>query len=392
MLPETLPDTEVLSVSWSPNVRAQIAVVRSTLARDLKCPFCGETRRPNGKRIVRFRDIPFNGEPHFIDWKRQHYRCHACGRASNERHPAFEQNHFITHRFVEWIKDEAKTKTFVEIAKQAGMNQSLLRRIFHSDAPESSSDTSPRLKSLGSLGIELVELSGRIRPLLVNVEECFVIDVLESNHALKSFLAELSRSTAGASISRVLLDIMLDDVGVLQSAKLQELFPSLQYIVISGPSLVRHAVKMMVDLSEPLFKSCADEEHLSPKSARNLFCRRRHDLRRSAKARLNSWETISPKLFQAYHLKERFIEIWLEREMEGWADWPSKALSMPDLGYKCIIELVRSKMAKLMRYQDDPKMLHYQSWMDDIRKFESQGTHSFAAARLAILAKYAKSH
>ena len=113
-----LPDTELISVAWAPEEQARIEVVQSSFPRDLTCPYCGGVRGPDGSRVVRFRDVPIDNVPKFTDWRRQLYRCLQCGRASKEQHPAFEQQHFITRRFADWVKAQSATNSLAQIANR----------------------------------------------------------------------------------------------------------------------------------------------------------------------------------------------------------------------------------------------------------------------------------
>ena len=379
-------DTQSISLSWSDAEQAGVEVVASTLPRDMTCPYCGAVRRPNGRRLVRFRDTPVDGESRFIDWRRQHYRCDHCGRASNETHPAFEKDHFITHRFSEWVKSKSATKSFAEIAKQAGMNHALLRRFFHSVVhyPET-----PRTALPKTLGIARVRLAGRLRPLLVNVNEGKVIDVLASDKELKSYLDKLAGSPEGGEIARIVRDIHFDLSGLLTSAKLLQLFPSLSQTIISSHSLAYEVVRMIISSCDPLFNSCAASECKSQKSVRHLFCRREDTLGKSAGWRRTRWKTKkhSPELFQAYEAKETFLRAWIDRN--DLTDLPLILPRESAIKFDSVADLLKLKRNEVIPCFQEPALSTYQKWLDEeISQFETKGTHSFAAARLALLSKY----
>ncbi|MBX9826169.1 MAG: transposase [Xanthobacteraceae bacterium] len=321
-----------------------------------------------------------------IDWRRQHYRCDQCGRASNERHPSFDKNHFITSRFAEWVKTEAATKNFAQIAKQAGMNHALLRRLFHSFA----GGPTPQVATLSkALGIARVRLAGRYRPLLADISERKVVNVFASDHGLESFLDEQARSPAGAKVSCIVRDIHFDLLGLLTSSKLHRLFPSLLQTVISSRSLAAEAVEMIVSSCDPLFKQCAAAEAKSPKSVRHLFCRRKRDLKTSAQWRVQRWEEKAPELLKIYNEKEQFLSSWIDRD--GLSGWP-RAVSNESSGLRFddVADLLHAKRNEVEPCFNDVALVAYQSWLEDIRKYEIKGTHSFAAARHALLIKYGR--
>ena len=383
-----LPDTEVLSTDGDGT--GNVLRVRSTLPHGDSCPFCGGRRRPNGTRIVRFRDIPRDGQPVFIDWKRQQFRClQGCGRASNETHPAFEESSYLTRRFVEWVKREATERTFVSIAKDAGINEALLRRLFYRTA---SKQTWTALEQATFLAIEYVPLAGQNRPALIDAEIRMVIDIFSSAAAIEHELADWKKKhpNAGAQTQFVIWDIKLDSLSNLCSDSSDKLFPNARSM-ISSPSLIREAVKLMETACGPLLESCARKERRSPKSARILFSRERRTLGKSAEARAKQWQTIAPSLYSAYDLKERFLKMWRERHTEMWGDWKEKARSMSEINYLSVVDLVESKWDEIVEYHSYIRVVVYEDWFRNIISgFELHGTHSFGAARAAFLAKHGK--
>jgi hypothetical protein len=94
-------------------------------------------------------------------------------------------------------------------------------------------------------------------------------------------------------------------------------------------------------------------------------------------------------LFAAYHLKERFNQIW--RDGEGlfrWQDWKDDAKNLPEQRFQGIIDLVEDKRHELTPCFEQVEISKYERWLDEVQAYEIRGTHSFAAARLALLTKY----
>lgn len=271
------------------------------------------------------------------------------------------------------------------------MNRVLLRRMFHSLVESASREKAP---TLNSLAIEVVDLAGRPRPLLADIERRLVLDVLTSNAELEPFLAELAGSPAARAVTRVARDVIFDVPDFLTRDRLHEMFPMLKQTVITSRSLARQAIKMMFLMCQPLFKACAEEEKRSPKSVRNLFVRRKASLKRSASQRLADWNrrperTSSKLLFKAHDLKERFLEIWLDvHDLVGWEGWISAVRSAPELGFKNVATFVESKRKEVDPCFGDRTLFQYEVWLDDVQKYQPEGTQSFAAARLALLTKF----
>ena len=381
------PDTSSLTLAWSEADAAEVEAVASTLPGVLTCPYCGGRRRANGRRVIRYRDIPVEGVPRLVDWHRQHYRCVACGRASNEENRAFEKERFITERFAEWVKKKSVSINLSVIAKEAGMNKVVLRRLFHSLTTD---QLNREPSSTPALAIALVTLAGSPRPVLADIERHYVLNVFASLDELKAALER--GSTSGLSdTTLVLRDIEFNQPDLLDTEGLRRLWPRLKQNAISSHSLARVAVKMMIELCEPWFKQTAEAEQQSPISVRKLFARRGHELKRSASRRVDSWERReeAQSLFAAYRLKERFNQIWRDGEgLLGWQDWKRQAEKLPEQLFQGVIDLVEANWRELTPCFEEVKIFNYERWLDGVQACEIKGTHSFAAARLALLAKY----
>jgi hypothetical protein len=380
-------DTSSLTLSWSETDAAEVEAVASTLPGVLTCPYCGGRRRANGRRVIRYRDVPVEEVPRLVDWHRQHYRCTACGRASNEENPAFEKERFITERFAEWVRAKSVSSNLSVIAKEAGMNKVVLRRLFHSlTADQPKRET----RSPAALAIALVTLAGSPRPVLADIEKHYVLDVFASMDLIKAALEHESTSNL-SDVALVVRDIEFNRPGLLDADDLRRLWPDLKRTVISSHSLARLATEMMIELCEPWFKQTAEAEQKSPVSVRKLFARREHELKRSASRRVDSWERREEarSLFAAYDLKERFNQIWRDGEgLPGWQDWKDDAKNLPEQRFQGIIDLVEDKRHELTPCFEQVEIFKYERWLDEVQAYKIRGTHSFAAARLALLTKY----
>ena len=371
-------------VSVSTTADAILATVRSAIAPDLVCPHCQSTRAANGTRNVRVRDVPIKGQPVFIYWKRQQYRCRfGCGRASEEaRHPAFDDRRRLTRRFVDWIATEGTKTTFVALAKQSGMNERLVRQIFRTNAAAHAG--SPLRATM--LAIEQVMLAGKRRPAVIDVQKKKFIDVFSSADELTEELAlyELADIPKFEETTVLVLDIGLDFS--------TSLFPKAQ-IVVSRSSLIREGTRLMIDACARLFIECAEKEHLSEKFARVLFSKRQDELGYSARRRLARWEWIVPQLYEAYRLKERYIDIWTHGYGDSSAAWDRwKGQIGPQHFFQSVVSLLDSRKDQVIRYYSFLELAFFDTWLAEASKFETHQTHSFSAARVALLNKFQPGH
>src|SRR5690242_10864149 len=206
-LPSALTDTEMLSASHESDAEVLVIRVRSTRPRDVECPHCKKERRPNGARVVRYRDAPFRGAPVFIDWKRQQFRCSGCGRTSAEQHPEFDERRYLTRRFANWVREKGAHTAFRTLAKEAGMNERLLREVFHREARKLNFE----LADTRVVAFHNIQLAARDRPAVIDVEKRTFLDVLSSSASLADEFAiwKLSDRPVGPHVEFAVLDIAL---------------------------------------------------------------------------------------------------------------------------------------------------------------------------------------
>lgn len=68
------------------------------------CMFFGKTK--NGSKLVRFRDHAIQGQPVWLEVKRQRYRCQQCGATTYEDLPDIDTERLLTKRPGSTSRDE----------------------------------------------------------------------------------------------------------------------------------------------------------------------------------------------------------------------------------------------------------------------------------------------
>ena len=97
------------------------AEVASTSPRVQICPSCGGSLLVTTVHAAQFRDVPYNGHPVLLSWRRRYFRCGVCLRPSHETHPDLEEKRRVTRQLGDWIWREAGAASFTDIAQQCGM-------------------------------------------------------------------------------------------------------------------------------------------------------------------------------------------------------------------------------------------------------------------------------
>lgn len=371
-----IAETEVVSlVSEDEGV---VAKLRSTAEPPLKCPYCGAERVRNGTRMMIFRDIPQNEQPTRIEWRRQKFVCPRCSRSSHDNHPAFDERHAVTKRFVEWVAGEGRKVTFLSLSKQSGVNEKVIRQIF---AKAEKATDRPRAEMLG---IELIKVASSLYPALVNIiPSGAIIDVF---------------SSAGAFLNRLALDslgedpIPLADIVVCDFDLLDELkgwFSVEVKHVISRSSLHRVALTMFEEQVQGFFKQLPKSGKQSTAPDLALFRKRSRDLGQSSRTRLSRWERDNPPLYEAYALKEQFMNIWsFDRNpsKNQWDTW-QKQVSMLGLDFEVLTRRMDSNQKAIAEYIEY-RALHdrYPGILTKAQRIDKAATHSFSASRAILLA------
>lgn len=94
------------------------------------CPSCGSSEVVGfGKRIQSVADIPENGKPVVLQVITRRFRCKSCGRSFYERVEGVGSNRRMTDRLADWIRGEAPSRRFTEIAVESGLSEGTIRAL-----------------------------------------------------------------------------------------------------------------------------------------------------------------------------------------------------------------------------------------------------------------------
>lgn len=377
---EPIVHTAVTSVTTGSS--GLMVELRSTAEPNLSCPYCGFERVRNGTRRLSFRDVPANGQPITIEWRRQKFICLRCRRSSHDAHPAFDKRHAVTKRFVDWVSDQGRKVTFASLSKLSCVDEKTVRRIF----AEANEGGIVSVRG-GLLGIELIRVAGRQYPALIDIQERTIADVFSSETALEDRLAIARLSNECLySIATLVRDINLPD-------RIKVWFSPTTEDVISRPSLHRSAVAALEAEIEPLFAELRTDENRSTNFDLALFRKRELDLGRTARIRLARWQQHFTRLYRIYRLKEDFLNLWrfdANPDEKYWQLWKRLAADL-GLSLREFVDRVDSNIAAITAYPDHRASCQlYPSLLARAENIEKSGTHSFAASRAILLRKMGK--
>lgn len=94
------------------------------------CPSCGSSNVVGfGKRTQSVADIPEDGLPVVLKVVTRRFRCKECSRSFYENIKEVGSNRRMTDRLAEWIRREAPSRRFTEIAAETGLSEGTIRAL-----------------------------------------------------------------------------------------------------------------------------------------------------------------------------------------------------------------------------------------------------------------------
>lgn len=268
----------------------------------LLCPHCSSSKVVGfgGIKGQEITDVPKDGQPTVITIDRKRYRCNDCRKTFLERLDYVDANRSITKRLVSYIEEESLSRPFLEIAKETGLAESTIRKLFSECT--SRADTALPLIAPKRIAIDEIFIVNKPRLLVSNLDEATIIDIIDAND-----LAMVSRQ-----------------LGRLQNRKpfkfiLMCGYPSVRMIVknafqnsaigFENEYLVCRIMNLLESMRQSLRKSLTPKERRLLNNDREILSKRHSELTDEQRERLRSWQKPFKKLFLAYWSKERFIDV-----------------------------------------------------------------------------------
>jgi transposase len=281
------------------------------------CPGCGAARpdfRPNGGKIQTVRDVPHDGHPVLVRFRRQCYRCLRCGKSAQQPLPGVDRGRKLTRRLVELAEREAfdRSSTFISTARRLGLNDRTVRNIFTERALRL--ESSSRVETKPRMGFDGVYVGGKERCVVTDLDTGRFVEILpECNYeALLKFLVLLPE--------RDRVEVAAADMCPYIARALRRGLPSATRVVdtfhvqwLANKEMNAILRRSRVKVRNKTGRQCADAQEGAKKVARTRFLlnRRRGRLTEREVEELLKWRKEVPVLDTAYKLKEGFLNVWL---------------------------------------------------------------------------------
>ncbi len=348
------------------------------------CPLCGTVGilHPYGVREQRFMDLPIHAKRVGIMVGRRRFKCPACGRIAIEPLADMDEDHRMSKRLLRFVQSESIRTTFLEVARQCGLDEKTVRDIFKAHTAQLAK--THKFVTPAVLGIDELHLLNRPRCVLTNVEYRTVIDLLESRDQ-KTVQTYLSKIEEGYKIEVVTMDMWRP-----YRLAVQATLPN-AIIVVDKFHIQRMANQALDKVRKDLRESLTDKKRRQLKRDRFILLHRKRDLDNEDLFILDTWTKNFPQLGQAYELKEEFFNIWDETDKAAaWArylEW-KKAIPTEIVDqFKDITTAVDNWREPIFNYFDTGMTNAYTEALNGVIKVANRNGrgYSFEAIRAKVL-------
>lgn len=337
-------------------VRAELLTVLDA------CPNCGSfwpDFRPNGGKVQSVRDVPHDGHPVLVRFRRQRYRCLNCGRSAQQPIPGVDRGRKLTRRLVELAEREAfdGSSTFVSAARRLGLSDRSVRNIFTERALRL--ERAARIETPKHMGLDGVFVGDRERCVVTDLDTGRLVDILpecryESLVKFLLLLPDCERVGVVAAdqcpyIGRAVRRALPGACRVIDTFHIQWLANKEMHVALRNSR---------VKVRNRSGRRCEDARDGARRVARTKFLlnKRRGRLTEAEVEELHRWRKDVPALNTIYKLKEGFLNVWLAEDRacaEAIYDrWERRAVALSPKAFRKLRALVRKRREEIFNYFD----------------------------------------
>ncbi len=297
------------------NIASQLHVSIELPRREHSCPRCGATtNRVHDYRMQTVKDIPL-GRDTYLHLRKRRYACPHCGKRFAECNTFLPRYYRMTSRLIVTIIDAfRKVLSASEIAARYNISTTTAIRYFDV--------VSYRCRKLPTV-LSIDEFKGnaggqKYQTILTDLEQKKVADILPNRY--ESDLIRYFKQFP----SRTEVKYFVCDMNSHFREVAQTCFPN-AVIVADRYHVVRQAVWAMENVRKNEQKNLSKQFRIYFKKSRYLLNKKRENLTEDEIFRLTLMFEISPRLADAYRLKNEFIDIMRsessEKGRQQLADW-----------------------------------------------------------------------
>lgn len=267
------------------------------------CTACGAIGQSIrfSKKLTKYVDLPIRGKRTVLWGMRRRYKCKTCNKVFSPALLDFDEKHRMTKRCHAYVIKHAMTSTNSAVARDLGVDESVVRRALRDYCAEQEAGYRPMLPRV--LGIDELLVGGEYRCVLINLEETTIIDVLPNRKkiVIHNYISNMR--------GRDRVQIVCQDMFHPYKDVSLELFPNAT-VIVDKFHVVRYANDAMDQIRKRIKRGLTAPQKRTLKGDRKLMLMRRRDLDVWAHLKINTWFDQFPELGTAYNLKEGFYSIW----------------------------------------------------------------------------------
>jgi transposase len=366
-------------------------VIAELLTPPSSCPDCNSLpakQRPNGTIVQTLVDEPREGRRVKINFIRQRYQCTDCGRNTLQPLADVVRNRAITARGANYMYTEALSRSFEDVALNTGTSGRTAKEVFADRVCEL--DRARTIVTPEVLGIDGVCVGHNKHKktycMLTDISKHSVLELLQKSTMLEvaRFLKQLPEA---GNLKVVAIDMSRGFLGVIL-----KLYPKVVVVIDSY-----HVLRLLNDAVTAVVKgkqenlSKAEHEELMQGGNRFLLLKRRCDLTKEEKNKMERWFARVPEFRQAFELKEEVYDIWkLTRRREAerrYEEWRRKIPGNLEPAFRKFTGAVKRWRPYVFNYFDHRVTNAFtESKNREVKSLQRQGRRvSFAVLRARLL-------
>jgi transposase len=301
------------------------------------CTACGAIGQSIrfSKKLTKYVDLPIRGKRTVLWGMRRRYKCKTCSKVFSPALLDFDEKHRMTKRCHAYVIKHAMTSTNSAVARDLGVDESVVRRALRDYCAEQEAGYRPMLPRV--LGIDELLVGGEYRCVLINLEETTIIDVLPNRK--KIVIHNYISSMRGRDRVQIVCQDMFHpykDVSL-------ELFPNAT-VIVDKFHVVRYANDAMDQIRKRIKRGLTAPQKRTLKGDRKLMLMRRRDLDVWAHLKIKTWFDQFPELGTAYNLKEGFYNIWNSKThhaaRQAYDDWRQRIPAEQEKDWKVVTTMM----------------------------------------------------
>lgn len=260
-----------------------------------------QSLKKQGTKPITCRDFAQQSIPVTLRIKRQRFECRQCGAVLYEDLPDVDTDRQMTARFRKHLERQSVDHPFSVAARDNGVHETLVRRVFHDMAERELAGYTFRLPRV--LGMDEKHILGANRFVIGDVEKRMMLDLQPSRYT-----ADLN-AYFSAMDGRQNVEVVTQDmwVGYLKVTKKQ--FPN-AVTVIDKFHVQRMANLGVEVVRKASYTGLDSRDRRILKRQNKLFLARWGNAKPEIKQRLEEIFRQFPALGDAYFWKERFFDLY----------------------------------------------------------------------------------